>query len=245
MASLKPPEGTAHELNAESPRPLRLLCLHGHGGYAARTCGKLADMFKSVQSNVECQCIEAPFAEPSRRKEGRQWWRYNDGGEGDLPEDWAEMEVATTRVAEALQAEAPFDGVLGFSQGAEMVHTLALLAHRSDPRIHGKHAPRFLVSLSGAVNPDHFEVPGGGGPPPGIPGPRTEPRDGELRTPCLFLADFKSDNWYPRKRFDDTLRLYRDATVVSHSSGHSIPSSVEPEAASSIRSFLARFMRHS
>ena len=27
--------------------------------------------------DVECRCMDAPFAEPSRRREGRQWWRYD------------------------------------------------------------------------------------------------------------------------------------------------------------------------
>mmetsp|Transcript_23985 Transcript_23985/g.35854 ORF Transcript_23985/g.35854 Transcript_23985/m.35854 type:complete len:166 (+) Transcript_23985:3-500(+) len=111
--------------------------------------------------------------EPSRRPEGRQWWRYDEGDQGDRPQDWAEMERAALKIAEeCYNSETPYDGVLGFSQGAEMVHTLAVLKHRDDPRFSSRAAPKFGISLSGAVNPGHFESVGGGGPPRGLEGPR-------------------------------------------------------------------------
>ena len=167
-------------------KSLRLLCLHGHGGEGSRFCNQLKDVFfKAINTpdapviDVSCRCIDAPFPETSTYKRGRQWWRYDDNQNGDRPVDWAEMEFATTKIAEELNsANEPYDGVLGFSQGAEMVHTLALLAHRGDPRMQGPFAPRFAISLSGAVNPGHFEAPGGGGPPLGCPGPTVGPHLG-------------------------------------------------------------------
>lgn len=97
-------------------------------------------------------------------------------------ETWAAMEVATTKLADKLwkaqESEEPLDGVLGFSQGAEMVHTIALLKHQQDPRFQGLVSPSFVISLSGAVNPAHFESISGGGPPQDLselyfgPGPR-------------------------------------------------------------------------
>mmetsp|Transcript_86720 Transcript_86720/g.240531 ORF Transcript_86720/g.240531 Transcript_86720/m.240531 type:complete len:249 (+) Transcript_86720:54-800(+) len=234
-------------------RPLRLLCFHGHGGYGERLCKQLESTLapaargglpgKAALSgiDVECRCIDAPFPEPSRRQEGRQWWRYDAGGDGDRPDDWAEMEVAATRIAEELHRPAqPYDGVLGFSQGAEMVHTLAVLAHRGDPRFRGSHMPRFGVSLSGAVNPGHFEAPGGGGPPLGCPGPCAGPRAGELQLPVLFMGDFERDKWYPAQRFKDTLDMYADSTLVTHQESHSVPS-FGVDAAAVVRGFLARF----
>ena len=97
-------------------------------------------------------------------------------------ETWAAMEVATTKLADKLwkaqESEEPLDGVLGFSQGAEMVHIIALLKHQLDPRFQGLVSPSFVISLSGAVNPTHFESISGGGPPQDLselyfgPGPR-------------------------------------------------------------------------
>ena len=172
---------------------LRLLCLHGHGGTPERLCGSLEVFFQSILNGrasagtgvpgvadairdgdtlplaVECRCVSGPLAETSRRERGRQWWRYDEDGYGDRPVDWAEMELATTKLAEELEmaqeAGLPFDGVLGFSQGAEMVHTLVLLQHQGDPRFRLSTFPRFLVSFSGAVNPGHFESVSGRGPP--------------------------------------------------------------------------------
>ena len=180
---------------ALSGRPLRLLCLHGHGGTPAHLCGNLEVFFQNLLDSegksgvpvplaLECRCVSGPLPEASRRDGGRQWWRYDDDGYGDRPMDWAEMELATTKVAEELwSAEAqgaPFDGILGFSQGAEMVHSMALLKHQGDPRFQGLTSPRFLVSLSGAINPGHFESPSGGGPPRDCPGPYLGPKTGEF-----------------------------------------------------------------
>mmetsp|Transcript_18862 Transcript_18862/g.53278 ORF Transcript_18862/g.53278 Transcript_18862/m.53278 type:complete len:249 (+) Transcript_18862:29-775(+) len=240
-----------------SGSPLRLLCLHGHGGYGDRLCKQLESTLlvaaaggagsNEAQSrvDVECRCIDAPFAEPSRRKAGRQWWRYDAEDAGDRPDDWAEMEMAATRIAEELHAPAhPYDGILGFSQGAEMVHTMAVLAHRGDPRFCGPRMPRFAVSLSGAVNPGHFEAPGAGGPPPGCLGPTAPPGQGGLQLPLLFLGDFERDEWYSPRRFSETLDLYADATLVTHAEAHSVPS-LGAEAAAAVRGFFSRFVRSS
>ena len=174
---------TSDQAPGRPERSLRLLCLHGHGGSPARLCNRLEDFFQQVLRNesdekspplaIECRCVSAPLSETSRREDGRQWWRYDEDGWGDRPLDWAEMERSTTKLAEELwraqEAELPFDGVLGFSQGAEMVHTIALLKHQADPRFQHLASPRFVVSCSGAVNPAHFESISGGGPPRELP----------------------------------------------------------------------------
>lgn len=238
-------------LSSGPVRPLRLLGLHGHGGHASQVCGNLEKFFAVASGGaggsaaaplVELRCIEAPYLETSRRANGRQWWRYDEGGMGNRPDDWAEMEVAATRLAEELHAAPePYDGLVGFSQGAEMVHTMALLGHRGDPRVLSERAPRFIVSLSGAVNEGHYESPGAGGPPRGCMGPRHGPRSGELETPCLFVADFGKDDWYAQRRFKETIDLYMDATIVGHDLNHRVPAALDPSSAATIRRFLSRF----
>eukprot|EP00438_Fugacium_kawagutii_P018115 Skav206106 [mRNA] locus=scaffold3597:101677:115487:+ [translate_table: standard] len=216
---------------AHQTRPnLRLLCLHGHGGTPAGLCGNLEVFFQSILSAkgpevcdpktdilaIECRCVPGILPE-SRRVGGRQWWRYDEDGRGDRPADWAEMELATTKLAEELwtaqEADLPFDGILGFSQGAEMVHTIALLKHQGDPRFQGLSTPRFVVSFSGAINPAHFESISGGGPPRDCPGPYFGPKTGEVSMPCLFVGDFVSDGWYSWERFSRTKDLYADRMV--------------------------------
>ncbi|CAJ1358005.1 unnamed protein product [Effrenium voratum] len=164
-----------------------------------------------------------------------------------MPGDWAEMELATNKLAEELwrarEAQQPYDGVLGFSQGAEMVHTLALLKHAEDVRFAQDGVfPRFLVSLSGAVNPGHFEWPSGNGPPPEVQGPTFGPQRGTMMTPCLFVGDYHSDNWYPSSRFSGTQDLYADKLVVPHAQRHAVPQ-LDPQAVSQVQRFLLRFAR--
>ena len=239
-------------------RRLRLLCFHGHGGHASQHCGNMQDFFRAVANAptedapplpaLECRCVEGPFAESSRRALGREWWKYDEKGYGDRPEDWAEMEIATTRLAEELaigHPDGPYDGVLGFSQGAEMVHSLALLQHRGDPRfVRGFSSPRFFVSLSAGINEAHFEAPSGGGPPRNCPGPSTKPTKRELKAPCLFVADFSGgDGWYRVDRFRETLSFYDDVTVVEHGLKHSVPKELSSMAAVAVRRFFSRWSR--
>ncbi|CAK0822410.1 unnamed protein product, partial [Prorocentrum cordatum] len=68
---------------------------------------------------------------------------------------------------------------------------------------------------SGAVNPGHFEAAGGGGPPQGCLGLPLGPGSGELRLPCLFVADLEQDGWYSAERLRGTLALYADATLAA------------------------------
>ena len=240
------------EQTPTAPRlPLRLLCLHGHGGNAQQFCSQLEDVFFKASTNsaaaedvsFTCRCMSAPFPMQSQHSARRRWWRYDEGGNGDYPNDWAEMEVAATRIAEELcAATKPYDGVLGMSQGAEMVHTLAVLAHRGDPRFCGAHMPRFVISLSGAVNPGLFESPSGGGPPKGCEGPHAGPGPGRLALPCLFLADYQRDHWYPAGRWEGATNLYADCTVVEHAAGHTVPS-LHSSGAALLKNFVRRSMK--
>ena len=118
-------------INVSSPRQvsetkhLRLLALHGHGGRHRQFCESIEEFLQSILASqepslaIECRCIAAPYPE---RRERHMWWRYDEGGSGDRPVDWAEMEKSLTKIAEELEGACPaYDGVLGFSQGAEMV----------------------------------------------------------------------------------------------------------------------------
>mmetsp|Transcript_66602 Transcript_66602/g.139040 ORF Transcript_66602/g.139040 Transcript_66602/m.139040 type:complete len:260 (+) Transcript_66602:58-837(+) len=249
---------SASQAPSRQSKPLHLLCFHGHGGTAERLCNQLSERFFSqvLQSSsststssspgdvleVTYRCMDGPMPEPSRRPEGRQWWRYDEGDQGDRPQDWAEMERAALKIAEeCYNSETPYDGVLGFSQGAEMVHTLAVLKHRDDPRFSSRAAPKFGISLSGAVNPGHFESVGGGGPPRGLEGPRQGP-DVKHRTsfPMLFIGDFFGDHWYSAERFKETMAMYADLARVEHRQAHIVPE-LSPSDASLVRRFLQRF----
>ncbi|CAK0822411.1 unnamed protein product, partial [Prorocentrum cordatum] len=93
---------------------------------------------------------------------------------------------------------------------------------------------------SGAVNPGHFEAAGGGGPPQGCLGLPLGPGSGELRLPCLFVADLEQDGWYSAERLRGTLALYADATLVRHGARHRVPA-LGREAADLVCGFLDRF----
>ncbi|QIW96764.1 hypothetical protein AMS68_002282 [Peltaster fructicola] len=63
-------------------------------------------------------------ADDSLRAEAYGWWRRKGDGE---PYTYEGMEVGLERLADILQSEGPFDGVLGFSQGGAAAGIVASL----------------------------------------------------------------------------------------------------------------------
>ena len=246
-------------INVSSPKPqsapkrLRLLALHGHGGRHRQFCEHLENFLKSVLEArsgaedatslaIESRCIAAPYPELERASDRHMWWRYDEDGNGDRPEDWAEMETSLLKIAEELEtADPPYDGVVGFSQGAEMVHSIALLHHWGDPRLLGPSMPRFVVSFSGAVNPGHFEPVGGVSMSRDV-GAYLSPCS-TLKMPCLFIGDYATDGWYSASRFARTTGLYAEPTVLQHDQRHRLPKFPDESSAQAARRFLARFAR--
>ena len=150
---------------ASEPKLLRLLALHGHGDKHRQFCQHLENFLQEVLANddpanleVECRCIAAPYPDLTRA-DRHMWWRYDEEGKGDRPLDWAEMEMSLTKIAEELQgASPPYDGVVGFSQGAEMVPRFGGVGHF--PFCFQSHGPANHVPFSGHKAPyDNYPLP--------------------------------------------------------------------------------------
>ena len=119
---MEPPSfGCSAAAAAYKGRPLKLLCLHGIGGTGEPFINfQLAQMKLYLGPTlVELVAVDGPH-------------QYNDGN-GKQGCQWFSDSVSTgfdaslTTLCEAIEAHGPFDGVLGFSQGAATVPLL--LAH--------------------------------------------------------------------------------------------------------------------
>ncbi|KAI7862808.1 serine hydrolase-domain-containing protein [Spinellus fusiger] len=150
-------------------RKLKILCLHGFGQNATVFEKKCARFTKDLSGTVDFvyktapHRIEAPDAttvgersmdlvECSKESETFAWWypsrysfsgKYNHGSEATM-----------TCLTQILLEEGPFDGVMGFSQGAAVGSLLQLLlVHSTLPEFIAKdiaHPPfRFVIVLSG------------------------------------------------------------------------------------------------
>jgi predicted esterase len=134
---------------------MRILCLHGlqQSGEVMRAETEfLKQVFDSILGNTNTQLVYPtapwPMDEPEVGGESStfSWWPMN-GNENDAI-------ITAGFLSELLDTEGPFDGVVGFSQGA-MVSGLmaALLEQPQAKRLPGfmtSHAPfKFVISYSG------------------------------------------------------------------------------------------------
>lgn len=108
------------------PPKLRLLALHGFGQTASSFRSRSGSWRKGLNRRAEFFYVDAPFTAPGAAGDGDgglSWWSWEGGGDaGTRPSrserpivGWADSRAV---ILEALQAHAPIDGLLGFSQGA-------------------------------------------------------------------------------------------------------------------------------
>lgn len=112
-----------------SATKLKILCLHGFTSSAARLSRQLAPVVQASAPWANFTFVDAPFAvEP-----GYAWWRAQDrsGPDGDYAvyEGWPK---SRTYLHDILREQGPFDGVLGFSQGAVVTSLLCLMPEFRD-----------------------------------------------------------------------------------------------------------------
>lgn len=128
--------------------------------------------------------------------------------------------VAIERVWEA---EGPFDGILGYSQGAVMAHLLA--SKRSESS-----APQWLQSLNFVICVDGF--PSAAEPTPGL---NLWPLQRELDIPSLHISG-EQDTAVPSYHHDRLADCFRSPVMHKHPKGHMMPQC--PAVAGAVSAFL-------
>ena len=146
------------------PPKLRILCLHGYAQNATFFRKRTGSLRTSTKAIAEYHFLDAPFPATAAflaggsaddRGEMLSWWQWEDAERAATSTEYLGLETTLERVRSCLAEHGPFDGVLGFSQGA----TLAALLCLRPPR-----AFRFAVLISGFVPRDpahasYFEAP--------------------------------------------------------------------------------------
>src|SRR5262245_1162807 len=114
---------------SERSRKLRILCLHGYHGSARVLRSQMASLAEGIQSFAELVFVDAP----SLAAGDFGWWHAVDAERDPASGDpgvlgphrhykgWARTRAAI--IAE-FDRQGPFDGVLGFSQGAALAGLL-------------------------------------------------------------------------------------------------------------------------
>jgi len=198
MAAASPPA-------AWRPR-LRLLCLHGRQQSSAVFQHRLDKLVTKAASWAEFTFVDGPEElplQPSERVNSRSW------GLSD-PSDPKSSEAASRVIERAWAEQGPFDGVLGFSEGASAALLCCQLADSAVPGL------RFAV------------LAGGPAPPSGL-------KANSLGLPSLHFAS-AADTCVPIAASKKLAAIFKDAVFVGHLGGHCFPQ--RPEEMQKFVAFL-------
>eukprot|EP00668_Euglena_longa_P001762 GGOE01002072.1.p1 GENE.GGOE01002072.1~~GGOE01002072.1.p1 ORF type:complete len:274 (+),score=51.80 GGOE01002072.1:73-822(+) len=222
-------------MSPQSPTTLRILCLHGYLQSADKFRGKSYGLMKGLKKQAEFDFIDAPhLIEPIDVAEGAAprytWWRSVDVPTGKRYDGFWE---SVQRIVEVLKLKGPYDGILGFSQGA-MMAALMLAVVMGDSEVDAVDLPRpTRHALKAHLR---FGILAGG----------FKPRD--IRLHRLFAEPVRgvqtlhiigeSDALVPPERSHELADLFADAEVMTHAGGHYIPASAEHRTV--YRDFLQR-----
>lgn len=186
-----------------SSRPLRILCLHGYTQTAESFSKVLGlGLQPHIRELAELVFVDAPHAarEPAG---GCAWWHPELISKGWVYHGWDE----TLEFLVGFEStQGPFQGLLGFSQGAAV--TSALAAHLGVP---GKPAAvdfRFGIMAGG------FAFRGRGS--------SSLFRHRPLRVPSLHMYGQRDKLVLPSSS-EELARLFESPTVHAHPGGHSFP----------------------
>ena len=132
-----------------------------------------------------------------------EWFYRHDGGDGETT--YEGLEDSLQRLLTYIEEHGPFDGLLGFSQGASMA-TRVLHAQRTRATTGPRHSCRFAILI--------------GGVPPGEASAATGP---PLAVPSLHIMG-EADPFLPESRKLEAMYAADARTSLTHQEKHNIPS---------------------
>ncbi|XP_003748281.1 esterase OVCA2-like [Galendromus occidentalis] len=189
-------------------RKLKILCLHGYRQDAESFRSKLGSLRKSTKSLAEYVFVTAPLLVNDNERE-RGWWFSRSDRSFDAQEQSdvsIGLESALELVSNTVEKEGPFDGILGFSQGASFVALVLQLGNK----IWGDFDQirfRFAILFSGFESRNSKHAFGG-----------------KIDLPALHVIG-KTDKVIPLEQASAFNELFSDVQISEHEGGHFIPSS--------------------
>lgn len=240
--------------SASTPPPLRILLLHGYTQAGPLFSAKTRALHKAFQKSFSPRAVhfsyptgpnrlkpaDIPGFSPSEQLDGAEstggqndeveaygWWQRKDTDEGII---YIGIEEGLATIAQCIREEGPFDGVVGFSQGAAAAGMVASLLD-GEQRLRGfeeaeKHGgmqyPKSFREADGFVQaPMKFAVVYSGFRAPG------ERYDGfyvpKIKTKTLHFMG-QVDTVVEEERSRVLVRCCVEERVVVHPGGHFLPS---------------------
>ncbi|KAJ2776538.1 Ovarian cancer-associated protein 2 [Coemansia interrupta] len=197
---------------------LKILCLHGYTQSGASFRARTGPLRRSLGRHITWVYATAPHAaattfsssEPTATgpaEPSLAWWNMHNG---DAQRVWQDVQQSLAALRRVAEEQGPFDGILGFSQGAGMAALLLALGREDStlPRF------RFAVLISGFFpKMDAFAEALQGG--------------GRVQVPSLHVLG-AADAVVPQARGQELAqRAFEDAQVCVHEGGHYVPANAE------------------
>ncbi|XP_062448565.1 esterase OVCA2 [Rhea pennata] len=210
---------------SERRRLLRLLGLHGYRQNERRFRERTGALRKALRGRVELVALSAPHPVPGGDGDSdddpRGWW-FSGPGTFEAQEEAAApagLEESLAAVAAALAERGPFDGLLGFSQGAALAAMVCALQARGDPRFPVAFAVLVAGFASCAPAHSHFYQ---------------QP----IALPTLHVVGDADAVITPRLSYE-LAQHFVEPVVLTHPGGHFVPAAAPQKKA--YLDFLDRF----
>ena len=209
---------------------LKVLCIHGYRQNEKLFRERSGGLRKLLKKHIDFIFLTAPHEIPeeinlARAQEDRErgWWfskpgnSYNAMDKTDICTGYKESLQA---VKEKFLSDGPFDGIMGFSQGAAFVSLLCILKNDPASGINFKFAV-MIAGFRSLVSP-HIGMYG-------------DPID------CpSFHTIGATDGVIPTQSSEELLATFVGGVAYRHDGGHYIPSS--PTLRTAFQEFLAPFI---
>lgn len=212
-------------MGAERGKPLRILGLHGYAQNGEFFRARTGALRKAIKA--EFHFIDAPYAarasfitDATDGANGRGpalgWWDFEGASRPAASSRYVGLDETLSSLRHTIETEGPFDGILGFSQGATVAAMLCLLSPAPPP-------VSFVV-LVAAFLPRDLEVQRhfSSGACDGIP--------------TLHIMG-EDDQLVPMESSAAVASCFAGATTATHPGGHAVPASAP------IRSALKSFVQ--
>uniref|UniRef100_A0A1A9V5H8 FSH1 domain-containing protein n=1 Tax=Glossina austeni TaxID=7395 RepID=A0A1A9V5H8_GLOAU len=197
------------ELNLEIKDKVRVLCLHGYRQNGETFKSKLGSFRKFVGKYAEFVFIDAPHKAKPLQEDREElsdqlsWWFNKDDGsfKGTNKNGPAfGFQVSLKVVEKAWKTRGPFQGLLGFSQGACLVGLICGLAKRKLTSI----KPEFAILSSGFVSGSlvHKAI-----------------YEESIVIPTLHVYGL-SDEIIPKEMSKELTNNFKNVEILEHNGGH-------------------------
>lgn len=209
---------------------LKVLCIHGYRQNEKLFREKSGGLRKLLKKYVDFVFLSGPHVIPEERnltrieeEQERGWWfsrpenAYNALDKTDITTGYKE---SIDIIKEKIYKEGPFDGILGFSQGASFASLLSVLKDKPDSGINFK----FVILIAGFRSQLT---------------PHVSMYDRPIACPS-FHSIGTSDAVIPTAASEELAASFLNAMVYRHDGGHYIPAS--PQLRTALVEFLNPFI---